>query len=81
MKGTRCEPTSSLVLEVQDCAEREGDPYSDHLRDLIIYGGSQEIYCIQPVPFELLTDQFEEIDPGLVPNDFAVTAGAEAKPD
>lgn len=52
-----------LVLEVQDCAEKEGDPDSDRLRDLIIYGGGTEIYSIEPVPFELLTDQFAEIDP------------------
>ena len=51
-----------LVLEVQDCAENEGDPYSDRLRDLIIYGVGTELYSIEPVPFELLTDQ------GFAPN-------------
>lgn len=59
--------TVELVLEVQDCAENEGDPDSDRLRDLIIYGSSTEMYCIQPVPFELLTDQFAAIDPDPAP--------------
>lgn len=65
-----------LVLEVQDFAENEGDPDSDRLRDLIIYGSSSEIYSIEPVPFELLTDQFAEIDPDPAPvllNDCSAT--------
>ncbi len=75
-EGTELRAVVQLRLEVHDVPENANDPDSDQLRTMVIDGGNPETHCIDPVPVELLVEQFAELEHlAETGNDAVVRAG------